>query len=217
MPAWASAPGAAAAQALRRATPAREPGQAGEPGRSAPTGQAGDARQARRPQPPPRQCAKHIWFYNGTLRRPVGLRAAQLHELRRLAAARDQRARRLREPLRRCAIRQRRASGTTTPQALGYLVDDVPAVGAVAQTDAGRVGHVAWVSAVGDGTVTVEEYNYYVAGGYDVRTVPTSDFRYLHLADVAPDAEPGLDAGRLPRPREPAAAPGRRGPHRAAT
>jgi surface antigen len=69
---------------------------------------------------------------------------------------------------------------------LGYLVDDVPAVGAVAQTDDGRVGHVAWVSAVGDGTVTVEEYNMAVAGGYDVRTVPTSSFRYLHLDDTAP-------------------------------
>jgi hypothetical protein len=64
----------------------------------------------------------------------------------------------------------------------------------VAQTDTGRVGHVAWVSAVGDGTVTVEEYNYYVAGGYDVRTVPASDFRYLHLADVAPN--PGLGSTR---------------------
>jgi hypothetical protein len=69
---------------------------------------------------------------------------------------------------------------------LGYLVDDVPAVGAVAQTDAGRVGHVAWVSAVGTGTVTIEEYNYYAAGAYDVRTVPTSTFRYLHVDDVAP-------------------------------
>ena len=79
-------------------------------------------------------------------------------------------------------------------KALGYLVDDVPAVGAVAQTDDGRVGHVAWVEAVGDGTVTVEEYNYAVAGGYDVRTVPTSDFRYLHLADLAP--APSLGATR---------------------
>ncbi len=62
----------------------------------------------------------------------------------------------------------------------------MPAVGAVAQTDDGKHGHVAWVSAVGDGTVTVEEYNYGVAGGYGVRTVPTSSFRYLHLADTAP-------------------------------
>jgi len=134
---------------------------------------------------PPRECAKHIWFYNGSYGDPWGF------------------------ALRNCtsfvAWRLRMTNGLagfenhfgglhwgnadhwdTTAAALGYLVDDVPAVGAVAQTDAGRVGHVAWVSAVGEGTVTVEEYNYAVAGGYDVRTVPTSTFRYLHLADLAP-------------------------------
>jgi len=69
---------------------------------------------------------------------------------------------------------------------LGYLVDAVPAVGAVAQTDAGTYGHVAYVKAVGRDTVTIEEYNHVVAGGYSVRTVPTSDFHYLHLRDIAP-------------------------------
>ncbi len=69
---------------------------------------------------------------------------------------------------------------------LGYRVDGVPAIGAVAQTDAGSVGHVAWVSAIGPGTVTVEEYNHSLPGGYGERTVPVSDFRYLHLDDVAP-------------------------------
>ncbi len=69
---------------------------------------------------------------------------------------------------------------------LGYLVDDVPAIGAVAQTDAGTYGHVAYVTAIGKDTVTVEEYNHVTRGGYSVRTVPTSDFRYLHLRDVAP-------------------------------
>ena len=76
---------------------------------------------------------------------------------------------------------------------LGYRVDAVPAIGAVAQTDAGRVGHVAWVSAIGPGTVTVEEYNYGSAGGYGTRTVPVGDFRYLHLADVAPSPLVGSD------------------------
>ncbi len=140
--------------------------------------------------PPPRECAKHIWYYNGTYGDPWGF------------------------ALRNCtsfvAWRLRETNGLSDfttdlgggrfgnagnwdddAEALGYLVDDVPAVGAVAQTDDGRVGHVAWVSAVGDGTVTVEEYNYLVAGGYDVRTVPASDFRYLHLADVAPDPSLG--------------------------
>ena len=76
---------------------------------------------------------------------------------------------------------------------LGYRVDSVPAIGAVAQTDAGRVGHVAWVSAVGRGTVTVEEYNHAVPGGYGARTVPVGTFRYLHLADVAPSPLLGSD------------------------
>jgi surface antigen len=130
-------------------------------------------------------CAKRIWFYNGSYGDPWGF------------------------ALRNCtsfvAWRLRMTNGLAdfenhfggvhwgnaehwddAASELGYLVDDVPAVGAVAQTGAGRVGHVAWVSAVGDGTVTIEEYNYGVAGGYDVRTVPTSSFRYLHLADTSP-------------------------------
>jgi surface antigen len=137
------------------------------------------------PPPPPRVCAKHIWYYNGSYGDPWGF------------------------ALRNCtsfvAWRVRVTDGMAgfenhfggvhwgnadqwdeAAASLGYLVDGVPAVGAVAQTDEGRVGHVAWVSAVGAGTVTVEEYNHAVAGGYDVRTVPTSSFRYLHLADTAP-------------------------------
>lgn len=76
---------------------------------------------------------------------------------------------------------------------LGYRVDPVPAIGAVAQTDDGRVGHVAWVSAIGPGTVTIEEYNHGTAGGYGSRTVPVGDFRYLHLDDVAPSPLIGSD------------------------
>jgi surface antigen len=139
-------------------------------------------------KPTPRQCAKHIWFYDGSYGDPWGF------------------------ALRNCtsfvAWRLRMTNGLAdfdnyfggvhwgnaqhwdkAAADLGYLVDDVPAVGAVAQTDHGAKGHVAWVESVGDGTVTVEEYNYEVAGGYDVRTVPTSSFTYLHLHDlaVAPD------------------------------
>ncbi len=163
-----------------------KPGNAGphKPGGTAPSGPTAP------PSNPPRVCAKHIWFYNGTYGDPWGF------------------------ALRNCtsfvAWRLRTTNGMTdftnhlaggsfgnaeqwddNALALGYLVDDQPAVGAVAQTDSGRVGHVAWVSAVGEGTVTVEEYNYLVAGGYDVRTVPTSDFRYLHLDDVSPDPSLG--------------------------
>lgn len=76
---------------------------------------------------------------------------------------------------------------------LGYRVDSTPAIGAVAQSDAGRVGHVAWVSAIGPGTVTIEEYNHATPGGYGSRTVPVGEFRYLHLDDVAPSPLVGSD------------------------
>jgi surface antigen len=163
-----------------------KPGTPGTPGTQGPPGTSGTP-ETTTPQkpPPPRECAKHIWFYNGTYGDPWGF------------------------ALRNCtsfvAWRLRETNGDTdfsnhmdgshwgdawhwddNASALGYLVDDVPAVGAIAQTDDGRIGHVAWVSAVGDGTVTVEEYNYYTPGGYDSRTVPTSDFRYLHVDDLAP-------------------------------
>ena len=171
--------------------PAR-PGAPGHPGQQGTPGHPnGGPHQPGKPgpdvqtPPPPRVCAKHIWFYNGSYGDPWGF------------------------ALRNCtsfvAWRLRMTNGLAdfenhfggvhwgnanhwddAAAELGYLVDDVPAVGAVAQTDDGRVGHVAWVSAVGDGTVTIEEYNFAVAGGYDVRTVPTSSFRYLHLADTEP-------------------------------
>ncbi len=76
---------------------------------------------------------------------------------------------------------------------LGYRVDHVPAIGAVAQSDSGRVGHVAWVAAIGPGTVTIEEYNHALPGGYGSRTVPVGEFRYLHLADIAPSPFLGSD------------------------
>jgi surface antigen len=135
--------------------------------------------------PPPRVCAKHIWFYNGGYGDPWGF---ALRNCTSFVAWRLRMTNGL-------ADFENHFGGVHWGNAahwneaatdLGYLADDVPAVGAVAQTDAGRVGHVAWVSAVGDGTVTVEEYNMAVAGGYDVRTVPTSSFRYLHLEDLAP-------------------------------
>ena len=78
-------------------------------------------------------------------------------------------------------------------RALGIRVDHVPAIGAVAQSDAGSAGHVAWVSAIGRGTVTIEEYNHATPGGYGTRTVPVTDFRYLHVADVAPSPLVGSD------------------------
>lgn len=66
-------------------------------------------------------------------------------------------------------------------RALGYRVDSVPSRGAIAESD--RYGHVAWVAAVGDGVVTIEDYNYQ-PGVYDVRTVPTSSYVYIHIRDL---------------------------------
>jgi surface antigen len=162
--------------------PGNKPGQPAQPGTP--------ATPPVKTPPPPRVCAKHIWFINGSYGDPWGF------------------------ALRNCtsfvAWRMRETNGFAdfyndlsgghwgnaahwddNARALGYLVDHVPAVGAIAQTDAGRIGHVAWVEAVGEGTVTVEEYNYYSPGGYDVRTVPTSDFRYLHVDDLAPAPDLG--------------------------
>jgi surface antigen len=161
------------------AQPGSTPGSPGTPGSTTPPG-----------PPPPRECAKHIWYYNGTYGDPWGfaLRNCTSFVAWRLRESND------------VADFSNHMDGGSWGDArhwddnardLGYLVDDVPAVGAVAQTDDGRIGHVAWVSAVGDGTVTIEEYNYYTPGGYDARTVPTSAFRYLHVADVAPAPDLG--------------------------
>jgi surface antigen len=63
----------------------------------------------------------------------------------------------------------------------GFAVNSTPAVGAIAQTDAGS-GHVAWVTFVhSDGTVTVEEYNYTNPEHYGTRRVSSSTFVYIHL------------------------------------
>jgi surface antigen len=163
------------------------------PGRPTPTGPGHHGTKPGKPghdASPPRQCAKNIWFYQGTYGDPWGF------------------------ALRNCtsfvAWRLRETNGMTdftsnldggsfgdadnwddNAKALGYLVDGVPAVGSVAQSDDGHAGHVAWVESVGDGTVTVEEYNLEIPGGYDVRTVPTADFRYLHLDDISPAASQG--------------------------
>ncbi len=164
--------------------PPTKPGGPTKPGSPPKPGHPNSPQPPKTPTPP-RQCAKHIWFYQGTYGDPWGF---ALRNCTSFVAWR------LRESNGQADFSNHMTGGSwgdarhwdNNARQLGYLVDHVPAIGAVAQTDHGRIGHVAWVSAVGDGTVTVEEYNYYVAGGYDVRTVPTSDFRYLHVADTAP-------------------------------
>ncbi len=70
-------------------------------------------------------------------------------------------------------------------RALGYVVNSVPARGAIAESDSmGSVGHVAWVAAVGNGTVTIEDYNFSGPGDYGTRTVPTSTYVYIHIKDL---------------------------------
>ncbi|MGW4651999.1 CHAP domain-containing protein, partial [Kitasatospora sp. NPDC004289] len=81
---------------------------------------------------------------------------------------------------------------------LGIRVDNTPAVGSVAWSS----GHVAWVESVGNGTVTIEEYNYGYNGTYNERTVATGTFQYIHFKDIGggptpppvPPAPGGLSA-----------------------
>jgi surface antigen len=71
----------------------------------------------------------------------------------------------------------------------GVTVNSTPAVGAIAWESGGD--HVAYVAAVGSGTVTVDEYNEHFQpgeptwgnGDYDARTVATSAFQYIHVDD----------------------------------
>lgn len=76
-------------------------------------------------------------------------------------------------------------------RASGYVVNNVPEVGAVAQWNAysdawiGYYGHVAIVESVnGDGTITISEMNNVSLGGYNIvnrRTIPASSVsNYIH-------------------------------------
>ena len=86
-----------------------------------------------------------------------------------------------------------------TARALGYTVNGTPAVGAVAYWDNGYYGHVAWVSAVNGGYVTVEEYNYDYDGGYHERTIPASEpYGYIHIKDLS-----SWGGGSVSEPAEP--------------
>jgi surface antigen len=71
---------------------------------------------------------------------------------------------------------------------LGWRVDNTPSVNAIAQWnayegDAAGGGHVAYVAAVnGDGTVTIEEYNWMGYHNYHSRTIAASAVgRYIHV------------------------------------
>jgi surface antigen len=76
--------------------------------------------------------------------------------------------------------------------ALKVPVDNKPTRGAVAWWSAGSAGssrgHVAWVQTVGDGAITIEEYNYLQAGKYDTRTISSSSSLwpsgFIHIKDT---------------------------------
>jgi surface antigen len=76
-------------------------------------------------------------------------------------------------------------------KATNVTVNMTPAIGAVAWFDAWvggarDFGHVAWVAEVGNGTVTIEEYNYGTPGGmYHSRTIATGSVSgYIHVKDL---------------------------------
>ncbi|MGC4110863.1 MAG: CHAP domain-containing protein [Nocardioides sp.] len=76
--------------------------------------------------------------------------------------------------------------------ALNIPVDNNPTRGAVAWWSAGSagssVGHVAWVETVGDGAITIEEYNYLHAGYYDTRIISEDSSLwpsgFIHIKDT---------------------------------
>ncbi len=76
----------------------------------------------------------------------------------------------------------------TAARAAGIRVDDTPAVGAVAYWMSGSFGHVAWVRDFTSRTVTIEEYNYVVYGGYSTRTLTVGASNYptgfIHVRDL---------------------------------
>jgi len=61
-------------------------------------------------------------------------------------------------------------------------INGTPKPGAIAQTNAGRYGHVAYVSAVDGDYVIVEEYNYTSRERYGTRRVKKSEFNYIHFS-----------------------------------
>lgn len=69
-------------------------------------------------------------------------------------------------------------------QAVGYLVDNTPSVGAVMQTTAGALGHVAFVEGVkADGSWIISEMNAPKWDFVDERTLPASqaaNYSFIH-------------------------------------
>ena len=70
-------------------------------------------------------------------------------------------------------------------QASGYVVNRSPAIGAVMQTTAGPLGHVAYVESLSptDGSWTISEMNFKAWDQMDRRTLPAKaakDYNFIH-------------------------------------
>ncbi len=80
----------------------------------------------------------------------------------------------------------------TNATAIGFVTNNIPAVGAIAHWgygELGVLGHVAYVEAVnGNGSVDVSEYNYHLDHNFDVRAVcngvSVRPPRFIHIHDA---------------------------------
>ena len=79
---------------------------------------------------------------------------------------------------------------------IGFVVDRVPAVGAIAQWNIGEFGHVAYVESVNaDNTVNVSEYNYFFKtrpGTWSERFNVTPDW-FIHINDQPTTSAPTIE------------------------
>lgn len=63
----------------------------------------------------------------------------------------------------------------------GVKVNSTPVPGCIAQSNAGKAGHVAWVTGVSGNNVHIEEFNWVHPEKYGTRTVAKSSFNYIHI------------------------------------
>ena len=81
------------------------------------------------------------------------------------------------------------------------VVNNTPAIGSIAYWDSGDSGHVAWVSAVNGGNITIEEYNYgwvlingeyHGTHKYNTRTIASSNpSGFIHIKDLGAQGPSG--------------------------
>jgi surface antigen len=96
----------------------------------------------------------------------------------------------------------------TDAKSRGFPVNSTPAVGSVAWSNQGAFGHVAWVADVGNGNVTIQEYNRHSDGRFGTRTVAASTFAgYIHFKDLRPGDAPQPAPNPSPPPPAPAPVP----------